>query len=174
MGNNNYTEIIKMVKEHKKENEFDNIMNDYFMELEKYHPQTYNNLMKEIKKLGAKVNISDKDELNKFIKLINHKEMPALWTIEQTTKVAQDIGIDFNNWKFNIYTFNFVMNMMRADYYAEFKKMFATSPLMKQTIVDSANFYAHLAKAWLEDEDAPTDKVLKYIHIIMEDKSEDK
>ena len=50
----------------------------------------------------------------------------------------------------------------------EFKKMFASSPLMKQTIVDSPNFYAHMAKAWLDDEDAPKDKIIKYIQIVNE------
>jgi hypothetical protein len=64
------------------------------------------------------------------------------------------------------------MNMMRADYYSEFKKMFTTSPLMKQTILDSPSFYAHLAKAWLDDEDAPRDKAIKYIHILMNDKED--
>lgn len=164
-----FKEIIEVIKENNKIDEFYNIMNDYFCELEKYHPQTYANLMKEIKKLGAKTNILDKEELDKYLKHIHHKDMPTLWTVEATTKVANDIGIDFEEWKFNIYTFNFVMNMMRADYYSEFKKMFVTSPLMKQTILDSSNFYAHMAKAWLDDEDAPADKAIKYIQIIMND-----
>ena len=128
--------------------------------------------MREIYKLGVQVNITDEAELNKYIKLIHHKDMPKLWTLDETTKVGKDIGIDFDKWRFNTYTFNFVMNMMRADYYSEFKKMFTTSPLMKQTILDSPSFYAHLAKAWLDDEDAPKDKAIKYIHILMNDKED--
>lgn len=161
-----YKEVLDIAIKHKKTEEFHTILEDYFIELEKYHPQTYINLMKELHKLGAKINISDKDELSKYIKHIHHKDMPTLWTVDQTTKVAEDIGIDFDKWKFNIYTFNYVMNMMRADYYAEFKKMFITSPLMKQTVLDSPNFYAHMAKAWLDDEDAPADKAIKYIHLV--------
>ena len=111
-------------------------------------------------------NILNEEELNKYLKHIHHKDMPKLWTVEQTTKVGQDIGIDFDKWKYNIYTFNYVMNMMRADYYSEFKSMFYTSPLMKQTVLDSASFYAHLAKAWLNDEDAPADKAMEYIHLV--------
>lgn len=165
-----YEKVIAMIKENDKYKEFYSIMNEYFDELEKYHPNIYANLMKEIYKLGVQVNIIDKEELDKYIKLIHHKDMPKLWSIDETSKVAKDIGIDFDKWRFNPYTFNFVMNMMRADYYSEFKKMFATSALMKQTILDSPNFYAHLAKAWLEDEDAPVDKVIKYIHILMDEK----
>lgn len=165
-----YEKVIDIVKSNNKHIEFNKIMNEYFDELEKYHPNIYANLMREIYKLGVQVNITDEAELNKYIKLIHHKDMPKLWTLDETTKVGKDIGIDFDKWRFNPYTFNFVMNMMRADYYSEFKKMFATSPLMKQTILDSPNFYAHLAKAWLDDEDAPVDKAIKYIHILMNDK----
>ena len=161
-----FKEVIDMIKCNKKTNEFYNIMDEYFTELEKYHPQTYISLMKELHKLGARTNICDKAELDKYIKHIHHKEMPQLWTVDQTTKVAKEIDIDFDEWSFNPYTFNYVTNMMRADYYAEFKKMFATSPLMKQTILDSASFYAHMAKAWLEDEDAPTDKAIWYIKFV--------
>lgn len=161
-----FKEVIDMIHSHKKEKDFYTIMDEYFDELHKYHPQTYSNLMKEIYKLGAQTNILDGAELSKYIKHIHHKDMPELWTVEQTTKVGKEIGIDFDEWKYNIYTFNYIMNMMRADYYAEFKKMFATSPLMKQTILDSASFYAHMAKAWLDDEDAPANKALWYIKFV--------
>lgn len=161
-----YREAMKMAQQHGKSEEFYDIMDEYFCELEEYHPQTYKSLMEEVNRLGEKINILDEEELNKYLKHIHHKDMPKLWTLEQTTKVGQDIGIDFNKWKYNTYTFNYIMNMMRADYYSEFKKMFYTSPLMKQTILDSPNFYAHLAKAWLDDEDAPADKAMKYIHLV--------
>ena len=167
-----YEQFIDIVKANDKQLEFNKIMNEYFDELEQYHPKIYSNLMREVYKLGVQVNIIDEAELNKYIKLIHHKDMPKLWTVDETTKVGKDIGIDFDKWRFNPYTFNFVMNMMRADYYSEFKKMFTTSPLMKQTILDSPSFYAHLAKAWLDDEDAPRDKAIKYIHILMNDKED--
>lgn len=161
-----YKKVIKIAESNGKLEELYNILDDYFNELEIHQPQTYNNLMKEINKLGIKMNILDKQELDKYIKGIHHKDMPTPWTLEQTTKVGKDIGIDFDKWDYNTFTFNYVMNMMRADYYNEFKKMFTSSPLMKQTIVDSPNFYAHMAKAWLDDEDAPKDKVIKYIDIV--------
>ena len=166
MEEGKYQEVVKMVENHNKMNELYIIMDDYFRELEKHHPQAYNNLMNEINKLCVKINIENKQELDKYIKHIHHKDMPSLWTVEQTSKVGKDIGIDFDKWDYNVFTFNYVMNMMRADYYSEFKKMFVSSPLMKQTIVDSPNFYAHMAKAWLDDEDAPKDKFIKYITII--------
>lgn len=166
MEEGKYQKVVKMIESHNKTNELYIIMDDYFCELEKHHPQAYNNLINEINKLCVKINIENKQELDKYIKYIHHKDMPPLWTVEQTSKVGKDIGIDFDKWDYNVFTFNYVMNMMRADYYSEFKKMFASSPLMKQTIVDSPNFYAHMAKAWLDDEDAPKDKFIKYITII--------
>lgn len=166
MEEGKYQKVVKMIESHNKINELYIIMDDYFCELEKHHPQAYNNLINEINKLCVKINIENKQELDKYIKYIHHKDMPSLWTVEQTSKVGKDIGIDFDKWDYNVFTFNYVMNMMRADYYSEFKKMFASSPLMKQTIVDSPNFYAHMAKSWLDDEDAPKDKFIKYITII--------
>jgi hypothetical protein len=174
MEDRKYTKMLKMVKECGKTEQFNNIMNDYFDELEKYHPQTYNNLIGVVNKLGAKINICSKKELDEYLDLIHHKDVPQLWTLEQTSKVAKDIGIDFNKWSYNEYTFNYVMNMMRSDYYSEFKQMFSSSPLMKQAVLDSPSFYAHLSKAWLNDEDAPADKLIKYIGIIKgEEKSEE-
>lgn len=166
MKEGKYRKVYDMASQNNKVEQLYDIMDEYFNELEKYHPQTYNNLMKSIEKLGAKINIVDSKELDEYLKLIKHKDVPPLWTVEQTTKVGKDIGIDFDKWNYNQYTFNYVMNMMRSDYYLEFKQMFSTSPLMKQTILDSASFYAHLAKAWLNDEDAPPDKALRYIKII--------
>lgn len=161
-----FEKIIEIAKENNKIDELSDTMDDYFEELEKFHPQTYANLMKELHKLGAQTNILSKSELDKYVKHIYHEDMPDLWTLEQTTKVAEEIGIDFDKWRYNAYTFNYVMNMMRSDYYDEFKKMFATSPLMKQTILDNPSFYAHLAKAWLNDEDAPADKAMWYIKFV--------
>ena len=173
MGNHKYRKAIEIAKKNNKVEELNTIMDDYFDELEEYHPQIYSNLMKEIYKLGVKTNISDEEELNGYLKYMKHKDMPPLWSVEQTTKSGKDIGIDFDKWSYNTFTFNYVMNMMRTDYHAEFKRMFASSPLMKQTIVDSPNFYAHMAKAWLDDEDAPKDKAIKYIHLVINDDCDD-
>lgn len=169
MEKGKYRKVVEMAQNNNKMDEFYVIMDDYFEELEEYHPQIYTNLMGEIHKLGLKINIVDKIDLDKYLKTMHHENVPPLWTIEQTTKVGKDIGIDFDKWCYNTFTFNYVMNMMRSDYYLEFKKMFASSPLMKQTIVDSPNFYAHMAKAWLDDEDAPKDKIIKYIQIVNEE-----
>lgn len=169
MEKGKYRKLVKIAECNNKTDELYTIMDDYFEELEEYHPQIYCNLMKEIQKLGVKINILDKTELDKYLKHMHHKDMPTLWNVEQTTKVGKDIGIDFDKWCYNTFTFNYVMNMMRTDYYTEFKKMFMSSPLMKQTIVDSPNFYAHMAKAWLDDEDAPRDKTIKYIQIVTDE-----
>lgn len=163
---NEFRKVSGIAHKNNKLEEFNDIMDDYFEELAKYHPKIYVNLMKELHKLGAQTNIESQEELDKYIKHIHHKGMPTLWTLDQTTSVAESINIDFDEWRFNPYTFNFVMNMVRADNYAELKEMFATSPLMKQSILDNPAFYAHLAKAWLNDEDAPADKAIWYIKFV--------
>lgn len=165
-----FKKLFEVAHKNNNVDELENILDEYFVELEKYHPQTYTNLMKELHKVGAKINILSEEELAKLVKHIHHKGMPELWTLDQTSSVAKDIGINFDKWKYNKYTFNYVMNMMRADYYSELKELFTSSPLMKQAVLDSPKFYAHLAKAWLNDEDAPADKALQYIHIVTGEK----
>ena len=98
-----YEKVIDIVKSNDKHVEFNKIMNEYFDELEKYHPNIYANLMREIYKLGVQVNITDEAELNKYIKLIHHKDMPKLWTLDETTKVGKDIGIDLGTSNVLIY-----------------------------------------------------------------------
>ena len=44
--NNEFKEVINMAQNNGKIEDFYNIMNDYFCELEKYHPQIYVNLTK--------------------------------------------------------------------------------------------------------------------------------
>ena len=46
MEKDKYRKIVKMVECNNKLDELYVIMDDYFEELEKYHPQIYNNLMK--------------------------------------------------------------------------------------------------------------------------------
>ena len=73
-----YKEVLDIATKHNKLQDFHIILEDYFIELEKYHPQTYTNLMRELHKLGAKINIDDKNELSKYIKHIHHKDIPQL------------------------------------------------------------------------------------------------
>lgn len=145
------------------------ILDNYFSELKIYYPDTYNNFMKELEKMDVKINIDNQEELNNYLMHIEHKDFTPdkFWTIEDTTKVGEQIGIDFDKWKYNQYSFNYVMNMIKADNIDELTKMFSQSSVLKQTVLDNPSFYAHLAKAWLNDEDAPSDKLIRYINFIV-------
>ena len=68
------------------------------------------------------------------------------WSLEQTTNVAKQQGIDFVN--FNEYDWNYVLNMMYSDYYG--------------AVQNDVSVYIKLAKKFLEDKDAEKGKALKY------------
>lgn len=80
-----------------------------------------------------------------------------MWTMEQTTSVGNDIGIDWNMIpKYNFYV---VMNMARSDAMGLAKKL---------EMEDDPKYFAYWAKDWLCDKDAPADKLYRYIfHVIM-------
>lgn len=164
-----FKEVYHNIISEGKQDDLTCILDNYFNELEEYYPNTYKSLMKEIDRLTTRINIKDKAELDKFLALINHDDYKesSFWTIEQTTKVGEQIGINFDKWKYNMYSFNYVMNMVKADYLSELTIMFSQSSVLKQTVLDNPVFYAHLAKAWLEDEDAPSDKLMRYLHFIV-------
>jgi len=68
------------------------------------------------------------------------------WAESDTTRVAKSVGVTFTD--FNEWDWYFVMNMMYSDYY----KIFGST--------DSN--YINLAKAFLEDADAPKGKAFYY------------
>ena len=68
------------------------------------------------------------------------------WTVEDTTKVAQQYAIPFDT--FNKYDWNYVMNMMFSDY---------------STIIgNDVQKYAKIANKFIRDKDAPTGKAYRY------------
>ena len=68
------------------------------------------------------------------------------WTVEQTTQVARNNGIEFDH--FNEYDWNYVMNMMYSDYYG--------------SVPNDTNVYFRMAKKFLEDKDAGKGKAFRY------------
>lgn len=164
-----FKEVYHTIISEGKQDDLIGVLDSYFIELEEYYPNTYKSLMKEINRLTTKVNIESEAELNKYLKLIKHNDYKPdnFWNLEATTKVGEQIGINFEEWKYNKYSFNYVMNMVKADNLEELTKMFSQSSVLRQTVLDNPVFYAHLAKAWLEDEDAPTDKLMRYLHVVV-------
>jgi hypothetical protein len=68
------------------------------------------------------------------------------WTLEDTTSVAKQYGIDFSH--INQYDWNYVMNMIYSDYYG--------------AVSNDLSTYVKLAKKFIFDKDAPEGKALKY------------
>ena len=74
------------------------------------------------------------------------------WTMEQTKQVMAQNGIECDPLEFNI-----AINMMYSDYAAVAKKMG----------VDKTDFYAAMAKAFLDDPDAVPDKLSHYYEYVV-------
>lgn len=68
------------------------------------------------------------------------------WSVEQVTDYAKNHGLSYKD--YNEYDFAFAMNMVYSDYYG--------------AIPDSTDAYYKLAKAFIEDKDAPEGKAFLY------------
>lgn len=77
------------------------------------------------------------------------------WTLEQVKPYAQKHGIPTEGKK--LYEFYAVMNAMYSDYSEVAKKYNAATP----------DFFAELAKAFIQDKDAVPDKVERYYETIV-------
>jgi hypothetical protein len=73
------------------------------------------------------------------------------WSVEQTTNVAKAHNIDFI--EFNEYDWNFVMNLVYSDYFG--------------AVPNDVQNYVKLAKAFLNDKDAPMGKAFMYYYNLM-------
>ena len=79
------------------------------------------------------------------------------WTMEQTSSVGSEIGIDWG--KIPKINFYIAMNMCYSDYYKTGEKL---------ELKDDPKLYAYLAKDWLCDSDTKPNKLYNYIfHVIM-------
>lgn len=74
------------------------------------------------------------------------------WTMEQTKQVQAQNGIDCDPVEFYL-----AMNMMYSDYMKAAKKLG----------VNKVDFYACMAKAFLDDKDAGPDKLRRYFHYVV-------
>lgn len=68
------------------------------------------------------------------------------WTLEQTTSVAKNNGVEFDH--FNEYDWCYVMNMLYSDYYG--------------SIPNETSVYLKMAKKFLDDKDAKDGKAYRY------------
>lgn len=82
----------------------------------------------------------------------------AHWTIEQTSSVAQQYGVNLNTGKYNKYDWFVTMNMFYSDYY---------KAIVSMTNSDNVRYYVDLSKAWLEDKDVDEGKMWYYYKYVI-------
>lgn len=76
----------------------------------------------------------------------------AKWSMEQAEKIMDMMGLDCDP-----YEFWAVMNALYSDF----------GKVLKKYGIDQAEAYAHLAKAWIHDDDAVEDKAKAYFeHVV--------
>lgn len=141
----------------------------YLTDLEEHDHEKFIEVMDELNETTKPVNIETQEQLDDYLAKLHHGvvEDKGLWDVSDTTKIANSIGINFNDSWFNEYSFNYVMNMVRADNYDAMTKFCNEYPAVKQYIVDNPKYYAYLAEAWIDDEDAPKAKLMLYLkHIV--------
>lgn len=84
------------------------------------------------------------------------RENGQKWNMDQTSSIGAEVGVDWNKIaKINFYV---VMNMMYSDFRRTAEKV---------EYEDDPKFYAYLAKDWLCDDDAPSDKLFRYIFKVL-------
>lgn len=96
----------------------------------------------------------DKETAEKWTAQMQNADgsMGPHWTMEQTKQVMQSKHIDVEPVEFYV-----VMNMLFSDF----------SQITKTHGVNSVDFYADMAKAFLEDKDAVEDKLMSYYEYIV-------
>lgn len=80
------------------------------------------------------------------------------WTVEETTSVANKLGIDLKSEKHNKWDWYVAMNMIYSDFYKAVVAMTGSA---------NTKYFAELAKAWLCDKDISEGKMWHYYIYIM-------
>lgn len=72
------------------------------------------------------------------------------WSLEETTSIANQYGINLKGEKYNKYDWYVALNMIRSDYYRA---------VVTMTSSDHIKYFVELAKAWLNDKDIEEGKI---------------
>lgn len=73
------------------------------------------------------------------------------WSLEETTSIANQYGINLKSEKYNKYDWYVALNMVRSDYYRA---------VVTMTSSDHIKYFVELAKAWLNDKDIEEGKIM--------------
>lgn len=77
------------------------------------------------------------------------------WSLEETTSIANQYGINLKGEKYNKYDWYVALNMIRSDYYRA---------VVTMTSSDHIKYFVELAKAWLNDKDIEEGKMWYYYY----------
>lgn len=86
------------------------------------------------------------------------------WSVEDTTSVANQYGINLNSTKFNKWDWFVAMNMIYSDFYKALANIVGNP---------TTRHFAELAKAWMNDKDIEPGKMWHYYKRIMSDCEEE-
>lgn len=87
------------------------------------------------------------------------------WTVEETTSVANQMGINLKSEKHNKWDWYVAMNMIYSDFYKAVVAMTGSA---------NTKYFAELAKAWLCDKDISEGKMWHYyVYIMCDDEEND-
>lgn len=87
------------------------------------------------------------------------------WTVEETTSIANQMGINLKSEKHNKWDWYVAMNMIYSDFY---------KAVVSMTGGTSTKHFAELAKAWLCDKDISEGKMWHYyVYIMCDDEDND-
>lgn len=87
------------------------------------------------------------------------------WTVEETTSVANQMGINLKSEKHNKWDWFVAMNMIYSDFYKAVVAMTGSA---------NTKYFAELAKAWLCDKDISEGKMWHYyVYIMCDDEEND-
>lgn len=103
---------------------------------------------------GVEVRPMDKETAEEWVRQMKNEDGTTgpHWTMEQTKQVQSQKGIDCDPVEFWA-----AMNMIYSDY----------SKVAKKLNINSAEFYACMAEAFLDDKDAQPDKLARYYQFIV-------
>ena len=80
------------------------------------------------------------------------------WSVEESTSIANQLGINLNTGKYNKWDWFVALNMVYSDFY---------KAVVSITGNANTKHFVELAKAWLCDKDAPEGKMWYYFVNIM-------
>lgn len=127
------------------------ILDDHFDEMCVLYPETYSNVMSDIH-IAVNGPYFDSESVMKAVSKLQNEDgtMGPKWTVQETTNAASSVGVSFD--KYNMYDWHYALNSVYSDYC--------------NVIGINQPVYFELAKAWINDKDAPVGKAYHYYKMI--------